>query len=184
MQFNVASFFCSVALFVVHHGANAQTVSPHPDPKEKIENIIELRPMKPLPPPPPGSQRVSISVHRPTNPSAQTSSENFQCHNFAYKFVRNFQTKSLTVEVMHTRKESTKFDQVDQFDFSESELNQLFNNRRAFFRPIYKCHDNRLGIHMVGFEWQPENQQTHEVWYHTTLFFNGKLDKLTRTILD
>jgi hypothetical protein len=184
MQLKITNTICFAALFVTLFGVNAQTVSSHPDPKEKIENIIELRPMKPLPPLAPGVTRISIPIHPPTNPSTQSSSESFQCHNFAYKFARDFQAKRLTVEVTITAKDSVKFNQVDRFDLSESELNRLLNNRRAFLQTLYKCHDNRLGIHLFGFEWQPENQQTYEVWYSTTLFFDGKIDTLTRRILD
>jgi hypothetical protein len=184
MQLNVTNTVCFAALFVTLSGANAQTISSHPDPKEKIDNIIERRPMKPLPPLAPGVTRIEIPIHPPTNPSAQSSSESFQCHNFAYKFTRDFQAKSLTVEVTITAKNSTKFNEVDQFDLSGSELNRLLNNRRAFLQTIYKCHDNRLGVHLLGFEWQPENQQAQEVWYRTTLFFDGKIDMLTRHILD
>jgi hypothetical protein len=184
MQFNITNTVCFAVLFATLYGANAQTVSPHPDPKEKIENIIELRPMKPLPPLAPGMNRVSIKIHPATNPSAQSSSESFQCHNFAYKFTRDLQAKSLTVEVTIIKKNAVKFNQVDRFDLSDSELNRLLNNRRAFLQTIYKCRDNRLDIHLIGFEWQPENQQTQEIWYSTTLFFDGRIDALTRNVLD
>jgi hypothetical protein len=184
MHFNLSSIVCFVALFVTLYEANAQNVASHPDPKEKIENIIELRAMKPLPPLAPGATRISFPIHPPTNPSAQSSSESFQCHNFAYKFTRDLQAKSLTVEVTTTAKNALKFNHVDRFDLSESDLNQLLSSRRAFLQTIYKCHDNRLGIHLLGFEWQAENKQTEEVWYHTTLFFDGKINKLSRTILD
>jgi hypothetical protein len=186
MQFNLSSIVCFIALFVTLYEANAQNAASHPDPKEKIENIIELRPMKPQPAPvpSPGANIVSFKLHQPTNPTAQSSSESFQCHNFAYKFTRDLQAKSLKVEVTTTAKNAVKFNHVDTFDLSESDLNQLLSSRRAFLQTIYKCHDNRLGIHLLGFEWQAENQQTEEVSYHTTLFFDGKINKLSRTILD